>query len=281
MSIALGLVARGGLVLAADSQITLGDQKISQGKTRGMYCSDPQQDAEGEWHVQNAGSMVIAGAGQPDGYVYALADRLLNGFRENQASTADNLRSELEQVLVEFHTTHVVPYLPLAAVERPNVDLLVGYTRNGTFGMWGNDFAVMNQVSFYRACGIGKAQATAMLETLYRLPQMDLAGTAVLASLILFRVKEHNIYCGNDTDLWILDAHSRFFMVPRQFSTRLEASWLKYGRTIEAAAFRSIAGSPLTDESNNEQALRQEWHSHVAALRTMLTPPERPRTLRK
>ncbi len=266
MSIAIALLASDGIIIASDSQITIGDSKIDAGKWRALFTSDPYQEPDGQWRVRDRGSCIVAGAGQPDGYVYSAAESIISTFAENKTRIGDELKTAFERTLSDFHAMHVVPYLPLAAHERPGVDLLIAYGRNNTTGAWFNDYSVLTHVSFFRAVGIAKAQATTMLETLYRVPLLDTAASALLASLVVYRIKSSNIYCGNSTDIMCILGDG-FLWVERKQNEQWESLWKQYGRTIEAANFRGLLGAPLEDETNKAKDLRNEFEKVTGQFR--------------
>lgn len=252
MSIAVGLEARGGIVVAADTQLTYGDEKTSQGKFRAIYCSDVDPHSA-DPSVENAGSVVVAGAGLPDGYLTNASEMLIDVFEEDKSVVGKPLRSKFQQALAEFNDGHIVPYLGLPPTERPCLDFLIAYSRNGTTELLSTDYAVVNEAPFYVVCGIAKAYATALLADWYSVPMLPLPQAVVLASIVVRKAKALSIYIGNATDLVVV-ANSRFIWLPRDLSDALDDAWKDHGRTLEMMHMRRLLDVPI-DESREQQLL--------------------------
>ena len=255
MTIAVGVLASDGIVLAADTQVTIGENKVNQGKVRCLFCSDPVI-VEGKWQVKDAGSMVLAGSGIPDTHVHNAAESIVEAFSSNKSAVGNELRTACQQTLSDFHAAHIEPYLGLPAIDRPSVEFLMAYSRGGKAELWRSNYAVVDQSHFYDAIGIGRSQAIGLFETLYRLSPLDLIGSAMLASLVVYRVKQTSIYCGNSTQIFLIRGNG-FQEIHHSRVKKLEDEWDEYGRVVEAAGLRRLLGSPLDVDAPSDELHRR------------------------
>ena len=112
MTIALGFQAKGGIVLCADMQKTIGEMKTYDGKV--------------DLHIfHQTGVMVaIAGAGHDD-YIHTATTYVLEGLAKH--CRWSTLETDLKTRLLSFFDEHLSrwAYFPLS--DRPTVELLIGH----------------------------------------------------------------------------------------------------------------------------------------------------------
>src|SRR5438067_3513959 len=114
MTIALGILASDGIVVAADREEQIPDfMKVSQSKIRVMSIASKS----------HSGSCVVTGAG--DGtHIDALTDSLLQAFTAQSELVGVELQTCLADVVEQFHHDHIFPVSPLHA-EQPSVQMIV------------------------------------------------------------------------------------------------------------------------------------------------------------
>ena len=251
MTVAIGLLARDGIVVAADTQITQGTGKFNQGKMQANFNTDG--DA-------NTGSCVIAGAGTIP-HAEDCTQLLREGFAVDRQRIGMPLRRAFIDTLKQFHEDHIAPFAAYPADDRPSVECIIAYERNHRSKLYATGQTALSAGNApYVAIGWGGQQARSLLDKLYRLPQLGLWPSVVLAAYVIHQVKESDIYCGGRTDIYYV-ANNRFGMISQRFASRLDAAMAEYGSVIEANTFRSVVGGeparPAPDIRKARRLIRQ------------------------
>jgi len=124
MTIAIGMLATNGAVVAADAQESTGDyMKGAKGKMACFYAHD------GGWTE----SCVIAGAGN-SGYVQALIEKLGQTFQAVDPKmpvysltkkSHPSLQSEFRDCIKQFYKEHIIPFAAYPERKRPDVEMLI------------------------------------------------------------------------------------------------------------------------------------------------------------
>jgi hypothetical protein len=210
MTIVIGMLARNGVVVAADSQEThAGLLKVFQGKISAVV-----NESEGK----AASSLVVAGAGSA-GHVDGLVFELCDGFSREPP---DSLRTTAERIrasLVEFHQAHVLPFSALPDYDRPSCALIVAAAVAGKQRLWLTEKSVVVEQRF-SAVGIGAAHAKMLMERLWE-PGLALRDTQTLAAYVLFHVKKSVEGCGYATQMLSTEGNQPFIIQPEKLE-RLE-----------------------------------------------------------
>src|SRR5579864_1057389 len=115
MTIAVGILAADGVVIAADSQETVQNYwKGNQGK---VWWSAYYGDSE-KRNGRSAGVCAVACAGRA-GYCDALTSRVIDVFKRTpDVVENEDVRALFEEETVKFHNVHVVPYIDPPEVPR-------------------------------------------------------------------------------------------------------------------------------------------------------------------
>lgn len=241
MTIALGILASDGVVIAADSQETVqGYWKGNQGKVwwAGQY-SDLKKSKG-----RSAGVCGIGGAGNRAGYVDSLTFKLIKAFqRDADAVDRDDLERVFEKETTTFHREHVAPY-----GDYPDVSMVIGYYRNHHAGLFSTDRGALTHHNTYAAVGIGAMEARGFLRNIWRL-RVDLANAIVLAAYAVFLAKEKVDGCGSFTDIAYLKAHAAAF-VDRDAVERLEKVFRSYAKYLETPLLHRALGAPVSPMPN-------------------------------
>ena len=99
MTIAIGVIANDGVVIAADTQETIGSTKTDESKM--LIANRGMKGAE-------AGAFAISGSGEA-GYLDTLNQDLCDSFIKRNW-TMPTFTKQAKKVVKEFHNDHVVPF---------------------------------------------------------------------------------------------------------------------------------------------------------------------------
>ena len=159
MTIALGLIARDGIVFAADTQETTpGYWKHDQGKI--WECGRALLETS-----RGGGAFcLVAGAGHAahvDGISRALIHRFnAEPYLSDPAQVQPALALELEM----FHAKYVLPFAAYPHEDRPSFQLIVGYKyTNGVGELLISEDNLLQRQSVYAAVGVGALLAKTLL----------------------------------------------------------------------------------------------------------------------
>jgi 20S proteasome alpha/beta subunit len=252
MTIALGILAQDGVVIAADTQQSYpGYWKVDQGKIDGRSRST----IGGGSHTSG---LIISGAGD-GGYADALSQEIRSTILDSDKVEA--AESRLRETVHQFHMNHVAPFA--AEREPPAVRMVIGARGEDEFALWSTERSTVTRHLRFAAVGIGDAYARSLLrETASQTLTVDQATT--LAAYVIYRTKEFIDGCGKLTDVVYLKKDGRLGGGLEMISTdrirELEASFRKYCEDVEPAALHYIIGGgeveidPICDALRNLKA---------------------------
>lgn len=114
MTIAIGLIAKDGVVIAADRQETEGDQKKDQRKIDTLWAG-------------GIGSLVVAGAGNGP-YIDSMTTKLQYAFGSQVWKWSDHeaMTEKFRASHAAFYSDAVLPFAGYQPYERPDYELLFG-----------------------------------------------------------------------------------------------------------------------------------------------------------
>ena len=234
MTIALGILATDGIVIAADTQESwgyLGGAKISGNKilTRvgdGRACS-------------------ATGSGSA-GYLDSLNQELTDNFLDVPDTKAVERR--LREKLRKFYAAHVLPMSDLPEHERPSTEIIIGTSwEHERDVLFANELSTLRRCKHYIAVGAGRAHASMLLSRLLP-PKADTTTdlATFLAAYVVFHVKSYVEGCGMDTHVTILTKGKAFYVSELTMSL-LEEQFQRYMQ-FDATAVNYLSGRPLNDE---------------------------------
>lgn len=235
MTIALGILAGGGAVIAADRQETAGNFKSSMGKLSGTW-------------VSNRGTLFVSGAGEA-AYIDSLTDEILEWFKKNHNSlNAREVEDELRRHHKKFYREHVLPMSQWAQNDLPDYELLVAYSgvSHATF-LWTTRKLAVTKQSEFAAVGIGATAAKAMLQRL-GYPFIELEIAVSLAVYIVYQVKRTIDLVGLDTDI-IEIRNGVPLLVSRDEINEMEAQFRDY-EDVERDSLYYYLGGDLNEREN-------------------------------
>jgi hypothetical protein len=270
MTIALGLLARNGLVLAADTEETYGYFKLNRGKI-GIVLS-VTQDVPGELRYRQC---AIAGSG--DGHnIEAVSDKLRSCIYNGEDKSDAEIEAELSTILVDFHAAHVLPFATYPQPERPEFQLLIG-AQLPNRRLYLFEHNTLRDAGIHAAIGVGAYVAQPYLIRFHHLPMLDVEGTILLASYIMYHAKDLVVECGKATDIVGLRGQT-FFQFSRKETAAMENAIGEYSRDSEPNLIRQIGGMDdkegMRAAAKGRTRLKAVMASITAKLKQL--PPEPP-----
>lgn len=259
MTIAIGVLARTGVVIAADSQETVqGYWKSNQGK---IWWS-------GHYSRASSGCCAVAAAGRA-GYCDSLISQILQSFNSNvNAASNEAVRGLIKAEATNFHKEHVAPYQDASGLE---VGCVVGYERNNQWGLFVTDRGAVRQSNGYVAVGIGSNEATVALNGLLRRP-VELRTAIIMAAYGVFVAKDRVDGCGNFTDIVYLTNH-RAYALPRPTAELLEHAFRRWATYVTVPMRGTVLG--VTGGRNRDfNAAIETIQRDIAAVEIPIPSPQ-------
>lgn len=259
MTIAIGIIASNGLVIAADTQETLhGVWKYGHGKVSAMVAAIPHSI------LGTRSSCLVTGAG--DGHhIDAISRKLREAFAKHQQVPSPHIsvKDMFAGILKSFYADHVIPFAGYPPDERPDFELLIGCEAPSTtlFQSQGNVFTVESPVA---AVGIGAMVALPLLARFYK-PIPDVKSAVLLALYVMFHVKESIEGCGKDTDIYGIH-NGKFFMVRRRDAEELERAMSAFSSDVEPFFFRGLTGINSDEQRKASKKAQAQLKNLIAKL---------------
>jgi 20S proteasome alpha/beta subunit len=241
MTIALGILADDGLVLAADTEETYGGYaKLDHGKIQpAAYFKDG--------HGQVAWTAGAGHSGYIDAFTQTLGLALAEGSRERRDPALT-----FKLALREFYADHVLPFAGYPAEERPDFESLIAYVSDDDAPprLFQTSFNALieTQADRHAAVGAGGAAARAMLKPLLAAygAKLSVRDAALMAGYVLHRVKESVPQCGKRSDIFVLQPGHIIVLSPA-IEKHLNPAIEKLTRRLEPLVFRAAIGSVPDD----------------------------------
>lgn len=196
MTIAAGFVCNDGLVLCADTEVSLSSFKISGVKA---YIAPDGPVKAG-----------IVGAGWTDGITW-FRDRLADSI--DHVSNIPQAQALIEDLLAEIYRKHIYPD---PHGHRNDFEMLIGLWTDGHTRLLKTAKTAVIQVSYFEALGTGWELASYFLDRMYSPTQSTWTGIA-LATHMLMHVKKHVQGCGGESHIIHLknNGHCDFVTTPQ------------------------------------------------------------------
>lgn len=281
MTIALGILADDGVVIAADTELSWGDAR----KTEGAKIA-----------VLEDHGLAIAGAGH-GGYIDALSHDLQRTIARVKTNNLSVIARSLQSTLAKFHRDHVQPW------RDPNLDvwMIVGLERAGKLALWVTEKTTLRPC-ICAAIGAGSAEAEALFTQFFgvrKRPTMDVVTARAIAAYVAHVAKDRIPGCGKNTDIVLIGkgkaeqlSRTDVLMLDDQINELIELQiraaqfalgYIKISDEQEAAAhltkFFQTSRSHFVDAGWRQESAR--WTLGDPAIESQLlsapTPPQRTR----
>ncbi|MBV9764566.1 MAG: hypothetical protein JOZ48_06950 [Acidobacteriaceae bacterium] len=184
MTIAVGLLATDGIVLAADAQECIPgyakrkQHKIMPGSTSGACIA-------------------VTGAGNSTYIDHATSEIIREGLNLAPV-TASEYQANLQATLRDIYEKHVIPFASYPDDYRPDFSLLIAAGNKFGTMLFVSDKNLLTNVHSFEAVGCGAFMAKTLLSTLYKpFPTLEIA--ECLAVYVILQVKRFIDGCGDDT----------------------------------------------------------------------------------
>lgn len=192
MTIALGLIGHTGMVFAADTEESWGND-IKTATTKLISGS----------RVVTGGaplcSICVTGSGNSD-YLDAVKMDLIYSTLLDAKWRYELTADLCEAFLVRFYEKHVVPFWP----NIEDFQLVIGINTEKQGALWGTSKAAMRPCMYgFEATGLGRPYASALLSRFHSVT-LDLNACAMLAIHVICCVKEFIGGCGKQTQIVVL-----------------------------------------------------------------------------
>lgn len=267
MTIALGMLAQGGIVIAADREQSDETLKSEQGKIHSF------------WRV-NRGTVAISGAGNGP-YLDAITSEIQEWFMDDETKfKSSEFGKEVRGKNHEFYTKSVLPFAPYES--SVDYELLVAFAPAPTkmevamakkFGgvlggrrkLWTSHKLSVLQEDPFAAVGIGRTTAHSLLLK-YWVPFISIEIAATLAAYIVYQVKRTVKDVGLETDVLVVSGGLPHHLTRHEISA-MEARFAEYEYSECENLFYSfggnlphleqIGGGKLGDHKRREERLRR------------------------
>ena len=258
MTIALGILAKNGLVIAADSHESRGIYKVDQGKISAVLTATT---GAAEAHFR---CCAISGSG--DGHhIDAVTRQVMECFSNGEAKSAKEVESDCAETIRDFYLKHVAPFGSYPEHERPDFRLLLAAQLPGN-RLLVTDKTVLKDASPYVAIGAGEIVAMPLLQRFYQLPLPDVRSAILLAAYVMYHVKETIEGCGKSTD--ISGIHKgNYFDLRRAETKALEAAAGDYAAWVEPMMLRKLTSSDTEKQRGAASRAQRQLRRLIKAIK--------------
>lgn len=212
MTIAAGFCCKGGLVLAADSEMTIPESlKYEDFKVAKL-------DFEG----LKGG---ISGAGDWE-YIQMAFRKVMARLQANPI----NPQLAVEETVLEVYNNHIAayPYEP-----RPSFDLLLGIReRDGLCSLIKSSHTAVRRSLTFEFLGVGAVLGRYLADAMYDIG-MSLRQAALMAIYILRLAKKYVPGCGGHSDILVVDTSGNMEFLPTLKITALEENFSEFDEDVK------------------------------------------------
>jgi hypothetical protein len=236
MTIALGLLAKDGLVLAADTEETYGASlKHKHTKIWAALATDQSGD-EAKFRC-----CVVSGAGDGS-YIDAISRQIVESVTKREELPDAEIESGFRATLRDFYAEHVLPF----AADRnpPEFELLIGVQLPQARLLRTGRNVLYEPFGDFIACGSGLTMAYPLLSRFYQGPRPDVRTAVLVAAYVMYHTKEAVPGCGKATEIMGF-AEDRTFEVRSDIMDELERAIADYSRHTEPAMLRAALGDEV------------------------------------
>jgi 20S proteasome alpha/beta subunit len=239
MTIAFGILATDGIVLAADTEEISG--------YAGGLKTDSQKILTGMCAGKKQTGVAISGAGTAN-YIDSISPKMLStvtNATQNPDVSYDTLQDAIESQLADFYSKHVIPFANFPDHERPDFCLLIGVEHGSHSGIWSTDRTTVYRCMPFGAVGVGSTYAKILLARLVK--KVDLMKASIVAAYVAFKVKQTIEGCGRDTDIVLVRRGGTTSYIHSQDILKMEQFFQEY-ELIERKVFHyALAIEPAGD----------------------------------
>jgi hypothetical protein len=248
LTIALGLIADDGIVIAADRQETEGDRKKDERKVGTLWAP-------------GIGSFLVSGAGNGP-YIDSMVTRLhvCFGSKVWQWDDAEVMTDNFRASHSAFYSEAVLPFGSYQPYERPDYELLFGCSIKDRHLLWYSHKLTLNRVERFRAVGVGASMAESLLNKFY-VGRLPLKVAISLAAYVVYEVKKSVEGCGLETDVMFThDEYAPPASIPAPLLKEMEDAFAQFRLLERDDLYRTIGGGivPKNRDTKGWNKLRRD-----------------------
>lgn len=234
MTIALGILAKDGVVIAADTEETLDVIKYSGNKVRGAA----------HFAVGRPGRfLLVAGAGAAH-YIDAFSETLEALVHDKSPRFDTEPHVVIDEALEQFYMRKVVPLAGYPVGERPDFRVIIGLVAGGKSHLFVSDGATLRRENRFAAIGAGELVARPLINSYIghsSARSMSVREAAIVAALSAHEAKAVT-GVGGDTDVLAMwDNGSMSRIVPPDYAP-LEQVLKQVTETLRPSVVRAVIG---------------------------------------
>jgi hypothetical protein len=231
MTIAIGFRSNDGILICADTELTVGEVKNYEGKVDLTIFYE-----KGDTNSQYRLCFAIAGAGDMD-YIATARTKLMADFPECQ--NHKEMAAELERRWLEFFNDHLAPWAYFPADDRPHVELLIGVSGTTVQPRLYHCVGTAFHETTEKAIGSGIILAGDMLSR-YAMGNRTVYDNLVIATYIIAKVKRGVQHCGGSTHLTALRKGGDFAFSEKSDIDKLERDLLESEKSADKELVKSL-----------------------------------------
>lgn len=244
MTIALGVLANNGAILAADTEVTWNYLKTSG--TKITYATEN-------------GAIAVTGAGWLT-HVEAASQGLIDIFKKESSAPIAELEPKFGAGIKRFYKEQIIPFASFPNEERPAFELIIAAQRGGETRLWATSRTALCRRSDYAAVGTGNEYASALFERLFNPAKIDRTRintetASLLATYVTLFAKEHVQGCGKKTQVVRLDDNTATPLQPPCVEM-MEYHFSRYSE-VQAMEAQYIMGYPFTGTKQIDHLISQ------------------------
>jgi hypothetical protein len=247
MTIALGLIADDGVVIAADRQETEGERKKDERKVGSLWAP-------------GIGSFIVSGAGNGP-YIDSMITRLhvCFGAKVWKWGDAEEMTGSFKDSHSKFYSDSVLPFAGYQPYERPDYELLFGCSIKDRHLLWYSHKLTLNRVEGYRAVGIGASTAESLLKKFY-VARLPLRVAISLAAFVVYEVKNSVEGCGFGTDVMFTEYGTPPSSITPQMMMQMETAFSQFRLLERDDLYKCIGGKlvPKNRDAKGWNKLRRD-----------------------
>jgi hypothetical protein len=236
MTIAIGFRSNDGVLVCADSQLTVGEVKNYDGKVDLHVFYEKGKPSKYRL------SFAVAGAGDVD-YIATARTKLMADFPECQNDK--EMAVELERRWLEFFNSHLAPWAYFPADDRPYVELLIGVSGTNVHHRLYHCVGTAFHETTEKAIGSGVILAGDMLSR-YAMGNRTVYDNLVIATYIIAKVKRGVQHCGGSTQMTALRKGGDFAFSEKSEIEQLEKDLLENERVADKELIKSCLAKKIS-----------------------------------
>lgn len=242
MTVAIGLLADRGVVIAADREQSDGALKSEQGKIISAW-------------IANRGSIAISGAGNGP-YLDSLSSEIMEWFGHDKTPLEfGKFGEELKRKNRDFYKASVMPFVPYE--DLADYELLVAFAPSPTKqevilakklggspgrspALWTSHKLSLLKEEPFAAVGVGRTAANSLLLK-YWVPSLSIEIAATLATYIVYQVKRTVKDVGLQTDVLVISGSLPHHLLRHEISA-MESKFEEYEDAERESLFVCFGG---------------------------------------